>query len=930
LPAACAIGDVFSKTTATRGVYFCDPASTWTQLAAGGAGAPTGGPYLTFTTDVTLTAEQNLGALTTALLLNTVAAGSATLSAYAGIDCTNQFVRDVSAAGVGTCASVANADLAGSIAASKLVGTDIAIVGTITAGVWTGTDVALANIAAAAAASRLMGRGSAAGAGDFQELTIGAGLTISGTELSATGGGGSVATDVIWDAAGDLAVGSGANTAVRLARGTALQILQVNAGGTDVEWGAVSGTGSVARTTAPTITDGILRPTVTAVKTTSATIANAEEAVPCDPTAADITLTLPAASGKRGQTHYIYRVPGIVTNACIIDGNAAETVGGAATQTLYGDSETMTVRVNNAGTGWDIIQATPPNLGDPTADRVGGWDESAGTIGKAIWFSLGASLVTNGTVIERAALTGDVTAAQNGNATTIAADAVTYAKLQNVSATSRFLGRITGGAGDPEELTGANALTVIGTIPVASGGTNLTAAADDNVMVGNATTWETKALPNCVDSGGNHLNYTAATNAFSCGTTSSGGATLPAVDTTSIVEGSADATKEIRFEVDGLTTATVRVITAPDSNTTLPIIAQVVTLAGPTAARTYTFPDASTTVLTTNAAVTTAQGGTGLTAAADENVLVGNGTVWETKTLPNCVDSGGNHLNYTAATNAFSCGTTSSGGATLPAVDTTSIVEGSADATKEIRFEVDGLTTATVRVITAPDANTTLPIISQIVTVAGPTAARTYTFPDAASTIVARDSVDTLTNKALDVEGPGNSITTVSAYAFMTAACQGATASLGLSYKTGLGPTPTCITGTNVTRAWGTFPDSDGEFEGVAEIPLTTDFTGTMDVRGKWRAAATSGDLVIQVQWACTADAEVLNDTWSTASTTTDTAKATTLQANDWAVTGVSVTGCAAGENMSVRVMRQRTHASDTLTGTFDLGPFNVYLRRTQ
>lgn len=44
-------------------------------------------------------------------------------------------------------------------------------------------------------------------------------------------------------------------------------------------------------------------------------------------------------------------------------------------------------------------------------------------------------------------------------------DAVTYAKMQNVSATSRVLGRISSGAGDVEELTGAN----VGTIMVASG-----------------------------------------------------------------------------------------------------------------------------------------------------------------------------------------------------------------------------------------------------------------------------------------------------------------------------------------------------------------------------------------------------------------------------------------------------------------------------
>jgi hypothetical protein len=54
---------------------------------------------------------------------------------------------------------------------------------------------------------------------------------------------------------------------------------------------------------------------------------------------------------------------------------------------------------------------------------------------------------------ERAALTGDVTASANANATTIANDAVTYAKMQNVSATDKVLGRSTAGAGDVEEIT---------------------------------------------------------------------------------------------------------------------------------------------------------------------------------------------------------------------------------------------------------------------------------------------------------------------------------------------------------------------------------------------------------------------------------------------------------------------------------------------
>jgi hypothetical protein len=160
-------------------------------------------------------------------------------------------------------------------------------------------------------------------------------------------------------------------------------------------------------------------------------------------------------------------------------------------------------------------------------------------------------------------------------------------------------------------------------------------------------------------------------------------------------------------------------------------------VSGPTTAlKTFTFPDASATVLTTNTPVTVGQGGTSQTTFTAHGVLVGNGgsglnvtaagtsgqclvsngasadptfqscstgsgtvtsvatgfgltggTITTTgtvsmvapagddqvyvsdssstatwRTLPNCTDAGGNHLNYTAATNTWSCGTSSSGG----------------------------------------------------------------------------------------------------------------------------------------------------------------------------------------------------------------------------------------------------------------------------
>lgn len=75
---------------------------------------------------------------------------------------------------------------------------------------------------------------------------------VSGTNLRTVNGntllgstdlvvGGNVATDAIFDAAGDLPVGTGSNTAARLPIGTALQVLRVNAGATALEYSTPSG-----------------------------------------------------------------------------------------------------------------------------------------------------------------------------------------------------------------------------------------------------------------------------------------------------------------------------------------------------------------------------------------------------------------------------------------------------------------------------------------------------------------------------------------------------------------------------------------------------------------------------------------------------------------------------------------------------------------
>jgi len=78
------------------------------------------------------------------------------------------------------------------------------------------------------------------------------------------------------------------------------------------------------------------------------------------------------------------------------------------------------------------------------------------------------------------------------------------------------------------------------------------------------------------------------------------------------------------------------------------------------------------------------------------------------------------------------------GGASLPVVDTTSIAEGSADATKEVRFEVDGNTTGIIGVLATAF-----------------TTAKTVTFPNATDTLVGKATTDVFTNKSYDLGGTG-------------------------------------------------------------------------------------------------------------------------------------------------------------------------------
>ena len=170
-------------------------------------------------------------------------------------------------------------------------------------------------------------------------------------------------------------------------------------------------------------------------------------------------------------------------------------------------------------------------------------------------------------------LTGDVSGSGGGSfAATIASNAVSYAKLQDVSAAARLIGRgSAGGAGDPQEITLGSRLSMSGTVLNAAGDwTEVTLASD--FTCANSTSF------NDISDGSNSLTYTPPANsAFEIQAVlliqTTGATNLPRVQVNIAAQGSGafgcvqidqtGATATTRVTADGsFTTTAVTVATA--------------------------------------------------------------------------------------------------------------------------------------------------------------------------------------------------------------------------------------------------------------------------------------------------------------------------------------------------------------------------------
>lgn len=374
--------------------------------------------------------------------------------------------------------------------------------------------------------------------GDFTNATHGHTNAAGGGTLDAAAlGSGTIAT---------ARLGSGTADATTFLRGD--QTYAVPAGGGDVSGPVTSTNGNIplwSGTTGDTLTDGITPPAGDLVGTTATqTLSNKTLTTPNlgTPSAAVLTNAtgLPTsaltgavaiANGGTGQTAQTaafdalsptttkgdlivdngtnaVRVPVSVTDGHVLTVDALEATGvkWAAATGGVSDGDKGDIVVTGSGATWtiDAGAVTLPKMADMNTDRLLGRDTAG--IGAPEEIVVTGGLEWSGTgAIRRSALTGDVTASTGLNATTIAANAVTTAKIADAQVTlakqanlaqDTIIGRATASTGVPEaiactaagralldDLSAAAQLTTLGAAATATGLSQFPAASTTSAQL---------------------------------------------------------------------------------------------------------------------------------------------------------------------------------------------------------------------------------------------------------------------------------------------------------------------------------------------------------------------------------------------------------------------------------------------------------------
>lgn len=504
-------------------------------------------------------------------------------------------------------------------------------------------------------------------------------------------------------------------------------------------------------------------------------------------------------------------------------------------------------------------------LSDPNADRIVFWDESKGAAGDYEFLSLGSGLSISGTVLSATGsvstefaddvfrviddgdntkkvgfqisgittgttrtwtfpdadstfcgidltqtLTNKTINASNNTLSNIGTSAlsnsaVTYAKMQNVSATDRLLGRISAGSGVVEEVTctdfaqsllddtdagtarttlGLGSLATLSTIntsnwsgtdlAITHGGTGASDAGTARTNLGLAIGTNVQAYSsNLDDFSGKSAPTGDVVGTSDTQTLTNKTLTSPTItvrDDVFTLQDNADNTKQALFQLSAITTSTTRTFTLPDANTTI---------VGTDATQTLTNK-------------TISGSGNTLTNLPGANITAGTVAfaaivdVTDNRLLGRSAGTDGAMMEISIGTGlSLSGGTISNTGGGPSFTDDNFAVQDDGDNTKQFKLQCSGITTSTTRVGTVPDAD--------------------FTFCGIALT-------QTLTNKTLD-----SSTNTIRVFDNTFQIKDNAD-------DTKIADFDCSAIGTGTTRTWA-FPNAAGTFCGIATTQTLTNKT---------------------------------------------------------------------------------------------------------
>lgn len=186
-----------------------------------------------------------------------------------------------------------------------------------------------------------------------------------------------------------------------------------------------------------------------------------------------------------------------------------------------------------------------------------------------------------------------------------------------------------------------------------------------------------------------------------------------------------------------------------------------------------------------------------------------------------------------------------------------------------------------------------------------------------AATYVTTQTPATVWNKTVNAEATGNLITIVREYRFPMAGANGTTAGSVWNLPTTNPAVASAIQGTNVIQGVLNFPAAADTSAQVEHWISRFWDGGQVDAELTWMATPTTGTVVMNLQTVCIADGETNDPSFNATSannTFTDAVKGTTLQTNLATVASLTMTGCAPGERLILK-LRRASAPTDTMAG---------------